>query len=152
MIDSNLGYIFNKAYINHKVSLSYNLFGSIFSNSEMRTWKTQADAIFWKILQGKEHLQNKHSKWIVFKNLNKMLMLKEQYRIMKVKLFHIIILNHSLCLGTAVITFKDVFITWKLKAIVILSFFLNIAFIIAFDLIKVMKLTPATTPQSVVLF
>lgn len=79
-------------------------------------------------------------------------MLKEQYRIMKVKLFHIIILNHSLCLGTAVITFKDVFITWKLKAIVILSFFLNIAFIIAFDLIKVMKLTPATTPQSVVLF
>ena len=81
-----------------------------------------------------------------------MLMLKEQYRIMKVKLFHIIILNHSLCLGTAVITFKDVFITWKLKAIVILSFFLNIAFIIAFDLIKVMKLIPATTPQSVVLF
>ena len=71
---------------------------------------------------------------------------------MKVKLFHIIILNHSLCLGTAVITFKDVFITWKLKAIVILSFFLNIAFIIAFDLIKVMKLIPATTPQSVVLF
>lgn len=27
------------------------------------------------------------------------------------KLFHIIILNHSLCLGTAVITFKDIFIT-----------------------------------------
>ena len=50
-------------------------------------------------------------------------MLKEQYRIMKVKLFHIIILNHSLCLGTAVITFKDIFITGKLKAIVILSCF-----------------------------
>lgn len=81
-------------------------------------------------------------------------MLKEQYRIMKVKLFHIIILNHSLCLGTAVITFKDIFITGKLKAIVILSCFFkkSIAFIIAFDLIKVMKLTPATVPQSVVLF
>lgn len=81
-------------------------------------------------------------------------MLKEQYRIMKVKLFHIIILNHSLCLGTAVITFKDIFITGKLKAIVVLScfFFKSIAFIIAFDLIKVMKLTPVTAPQSVVLF
>lgn len=82
-------------------------------------------------------------------------MLKEQYRIMKVKLFHIIILNHSLCLGTAVITFKDIFITGKLKAIVVLSCFFfkkSIAFIIAFDLIKVMKLTPVTAPQSVVLF
>lgn len=42
----SLGIYSNKIYINNEVSLSYNLFGSLFANSEMRTWKTQADAIF----------------------------------------------------------------------------------------------------------
>ena len=81
-------------------------------------------------------------------------MLKEQYRIMKVKLLisHYHFKPFSL-FGDCSNYFQGCIHYLEIESYsYFVFFFLSIAFIIAFDLIKVMKLTPATTPQSVVLF
>lgn len=120
----------------------------------MRTWKTQADAIFWKILQGKEHLQNKRSKWIVFKNLNQNVNAKRAIQDHESKIISHYHFKPFSLFGDCSNYFQGYIHYWEIESYsyFVLFFKKSIAFIIAFYLIKVMKLTPATAPQSMVLF